>query len=433
MLRVPRVLARSLEENTVALEHRMARARIKHGISILPFDVISEILASNRPTLKEAVELSHVSSHFRQAILSTPLIWASYALHPCMSSEQIVSLANRSGTRSLAARIRPRLGIEDWDKRVEHILSFSTRLKRLVIENIDDASALSLQVHHSNLLMPIIDELSIDCSRFVFCVHFYASWSLRNVKRLEVTNFIPKPVFGQHLSSCHIKFTQMFDVEFLLRFIGSLSLKDLKIELVDISEAGIDIEELAGVDISSITSYSFHVIGQTSNMFARSVLCTISPPKVVEMSLSIVYPGYPEGGAESLTWSQREYLLDPLQKFSMLKILNLHFSGPAFEYAMCFNILFLGVPDSVENFRLEAPGHILDLGRFGPIENAPQLRTLCFCNCGGVESRFLRKVRRQLLRNGVPLERLEIIGCRPLIEEKDLRGDFPTLEIVWAP
>ncbi|KAH8106441.1 hypothetical protein DFH11DRAFT_1640135 [Phellopilus nigrolimitatus] len=387
--RVLRVLTRSLEENTIAFEQRMARARIKHGINILPFDIVSKILASNRPTLKEAVELSHVSSHFRQAILSTPLIWANYALHPRMSSEQIVSLANRSGTRSLAARILPGLEIEDWDKRVEHILSFSTRLQTLVIENIDDNSALSLQVHYSNLRMPIIDSLSIDCSRFAFCVHFYASWSLQNVKRLE-------PVFGQHLSSCHIKFTQMFDVECLLH---------LKIELVDISEADIDgvIEEHAGVDISSITSFSFHVVGKTSIMFARRVLCTIFPPNAIEIFCEMEVDIWPQ--------TNQSLLLFPVQKFTMLKTLNLQFSGPGYVYMLPLSTILHFVPSGLENVRLEAPHHILDLLHLG----------------------FLEDLQRNLLRKGVQLERLEIVGCRPLVEEKDIRGNFPSLEIVWAP
>ncbi|KAH8104206.1 hypothetical protein DFH11DRAFT_194734 [Phellopilus nigrolimitatus] len=305
MLRVLRALTRSLEECNVDLEHRMDRAGIKHGIGILPYNIISNILVSTRPTLMEAVKMAHISSQFRQAMLSSPRIWASYGLHTRMSSEQIVFLANRSGTLSLSACISSRHTITDWYQCVYRILSLRTRLKKLVIEDICELSC----TRDGRLDMPILEDLSIRCRSNSNFAHVYASWSHKNAKRLKVTNFIPKPVFGQYLSYCHIKFTRMFDVECLLRFIGSLSLKDLKIELVDISEAGYDggIEEHAGVDISSITSYSFHVIGKISIMFARRVLRTIFPPNTVEMSFFVVYPNFCEKDVD--IWPQTNQVL----------------------------------------------------------------------------------------------------------------------------
>ncbi|KAH8104190.1 hypothetical protein DFH11DRAFT_1651188, partial [Phellopilus nigrolimitatus] len=444
MLRVLQALTHSLEERTMSFERRMARAGIKNGIGILPFDIISKILANSRPTFKEAVGLSHVNSQFRQAMLSSPVIWSSYGLHTYMSSEQIASLASRIGARSLTARISSERGIEEWEKRVDLILSLNMRLKKLEIEDLDNSSASFLQTNHSKLHMPVLEDLAISYHGFSHLVHFYASWSLESVTRLEVTDFIPMPIFGRHLSYCHLKFTRTFTVESLADFITGLpSLKTLKIELVDIDgssddededeDMDVDDEGDAGLGISSITCYSFSVIGQTSISFARRVLIAIHPPNVAEMSFSIVYPSREDFEDDQDAWWRRNSLLTPVRQFSKLKILNLHFSGPDSKYSLVFSTILLRMPHGLESIRLEAPGHRLDMYWLDDADDyeTPRLHTLRFSNCDGMQCSFLEEVRKDLLEDSVQIEKLEVIGC-PFVKEEKLRAAFPTTELVWV-
>ncbi|KAH8104193.1 hypothetical protein DFH11DRAFT_194269 [Phellopilus nigrolimitatus] len=283
-------------------------------------------------------------------------------LHTGMSSEQIRSLAYRGGALPLNASISPRVGVEDWVRRVDLILSLSMLFNQLAIEDVDCDAGLLIRSRRPALQMPNLEDLSISSRCFPCFVHFYSSWSFENLKRLRITDFIPMPVFGKNLSYCHFRFTHRSIVEHLLHFIGSISLEKLTIELVGISQEddGDDvIVGYKGLDISSITSYSFHSIGQTSHTFAGRVLLTILPPNVTEMSLSIVYPSCPEDEAEGNAFEQRKYLLSPLQKFSKLKILDLHFSGPDSGYTVPFSFILKHAPSGLETVRLEAPGHDL--------------------------------------------------------------------------
>ncbi|KAH8106416.1 hypothetical protein DFH11DRAFT_1237383 [Phellopilus nigrolimitatus] len=437
MLHALQILARSLEEKTVTFEHRMARAGLKSGIGILPFEIIPEILAGTTPTLKEALELSQVNSQFRRAMLSSPLIWASYDLHTRMGSEQIASLANRSGTRSLTASIFSKRGIEDWNKRVDLIFSLSMRLKKLVIEDLDNSSASLIQINHSKVHMPILEDLSIGYRGYFQFGKLYASWSFENIKRLQVTDFVPNLVFGKHLSFCHLKFTLSFPVGCLVRFLAGLtSLKTLKIELVDIEEdMDMDDDGDASLENSAITCYQLHVIGLTWISFAERVLDAIHPPNLVEMTLSIVYPSRVDFETDYSASSRRKDLLAPVRQISTLKILNLQFQGPDSKYELVFSTILLRMPHGLESIRLEAPGHILDMywmDYMGDYEaEAPRIRTLRFRNCDGMKCSFLEKVRKDLFDDGVQIERFEVIGC-PLVGEEELRASFPTMEVVWV-
>ncbi|KAH8104205.1 hypothetical protein DFH11DRAFT_194722 [Phellopilus nigrolimitatus] len=364
MLHALQILARSLEEKTVTFEHRMARAGLKSGIGILPFEIIPEILAGTTPTLKEALELSQVNSQFRQAMLSSPLIWASYDLHTRMDSEQIASLANRSGTRSLTASIFLKRGIEDWNKRVDLIFSLSMRLKKLVIEDLDNSSASLIQINHSKVHMPILEDLSIGYRGYFQFGKLYGSWSFENIKRLQVTDFVPNLVFGKHLSFCHLKFTLSFPVDSLVRFLAGLtSLKTLKIELVDIEEDMDNDDDGGGgasLGNSAITCYQLHVIGLTWISFAERVLDAIHPPNLVEMTLSIVYPSRVDFETDYSPSSRRDDLLAPVHQISTLKILNLQFQGPDSKYKLVFSTILLRSGEHLARGARAYIGHVLD-------------------------------------------------------------------------
>ncbi|KAH8106422.1 hypothetical protein DFH11DRAFT_1640033 [Phellopilus nigrolimitatus] len=276
---------------------------------------------------------------------------------------------------------------------------------------------------------------------------FYVSWSLPNLKYLGFTNFIPKPVFRQNLSYCHMKFTLGFQPETLKLFLQSLtSLETLEIEFVDIddvadgdsdSEEDDDgnndsVQEDLSSLVSSISSFSFSVVGKTSVPFTRRVLRTIRL-NITEMLFTIIYPKCycPDDYCYEIE-GRRENLLKSMRHFPMLKKLHLRFPGPDADHGFGFDFgqILILVPQSLENLQIEARGHTSYIG--GWDHTAVRLHTLQFRNCDRLDLDFIGAVRERFLFYNVVIGKVEVVHCR-LIEEEDLRDSFPKSEVVWIP
>ncbi|KAH8106436.1 hypothetical protein DFH11DRAFT_1640112 [Phellopilus nigrolimitatus] len=285
--------------------------------------------------------------------------------------------------------------------------------------------------------MPCLRKLTInDAYMPTRSLPFYESWTLPNLKYLGFTNFIPKPVFRQNLSCCHMKFIEFFEPEELKHFLQSLtSLETLEIELVDLSvdDEDNDDEENDGndnsvqEDLSSISSFSFSVIGETSVPFTTRVLEAIHP-KVTEMLFTIVHPKCDNRDDYSKIHSRRACLLEAMQHFPTLKKLHLHFSGPDDSYYIDLGEILPLMP-RLETLRIEAPRHsLMPLHNYTPARR----RAIRFCNRDSLYLGRRKAGCDAVVYNNVVIGRFEVVGCC-LDDEEIFRGAFPNSEVVWIP
>ncbi|KAH8104210.1 hypothetical protein DFH11DRAFT_1551339 [Phellopilus nigrolimitatus] len=209
-----------------------------------------------------------------------------------------------------------------------------------------------------------------------------------------------------------------------------LAVNPLEISLVNVEDDKYYEDEIDDDDdsprISNIASFSFSIIGKTSFPFARCVLET-TRPNVTEMSFTIVYR---HDAYDFQVYSERTYILESMRHFPMLKNLHLRFSGPNADYDLDFSRILHSLPRSLENLRIEAPGHIFWMPDCG--YTVPQLRTLHFLNCDRMDLEFLEAARDDFLLNNVVIGKIEVVGCR-LVDEDMLRGTFPNSEVIWKP
>ncbi|KAH8111988.1 hypothetical protein DFH11DRAFT_561049 [Phellopilus nigrolimitatus] len=441
MLLTLQTLARSLEEINASFKERTDRMALRHGLDSLPDEVLLHIFGDATSVFTEALELSHVCSRFRQVILGASRLWANCRLNTDMSLRQVEALVDRSRDHLLKVDIGPKHG--NWLRHVKKLFRLKDRLEELEFYGVrgvrafesDPISRLYTVNEMVNLRKLTINALGwpVDFS------HFYRSWKLPNLKYLGFTNIVLEPVFRQNLSCCHIEFTGVFNPDLLTPFLRSLtSLETLEIDLVDISVENEDVENEDSDDeeknednnanvqedlssrISNIASFSFGVIGTTSIPFARRVLETIRP-NVTEMSLAIVHP---ECNRDSQIYWRGDYLLKSMRYFPIVEKLRIHLSGPN-DYDLNFSTILLRLPQSLENLRFEAPGRTLSMD--GCSFTLPRLRTLHFCDCDRMDLKFIEAVGENFNR---VIENVEVVCCRP-VEEENVRGAFPSSEVVW--
>ncbi|KAH8104212.1 hypothetical protein DFH11DRAFT_195062 [Phellopilus nigrolimitatus] len=438
MLLTLQILARSLEEMNAKFKERTDCMARRQGLDSLPDEILSHILGSVTSDFNQALALSYVCTRFRKVMLDFPHIWANCRLNTSMSLRKIKTFVDRSRNCPLKIDIGPLC--YHWNRHVKYLFSLKDRLEDVEFQRLSAHEGEPILRHYPAIRMPGLRKLTI---RNGFGHHlFYVSWCLPSLKYLGFTDFIPEPVFRQNLSYCHMKFTVRFQPEELDHFLQSLtSLKTLEIELVginDIVDSDSDDEDdddddddgSIQEDLSSrISSISFSVVGKTSVPFARRVLRTIRL-NVTEMLFTIVYPKCCDHDNYYKIHCRREDLLKSMRHFPMIKKLHLHFSGPDADYDLGFGQVLRHAPQSLENLRIEAPGHTF----FMPVCNhtTPELRTLHFSNCDRIDLVNLAEVRDNFDYDDVVIGKVEVAGCR-LIEEEKLRDTFPDSEVVWKP
>ncbi|KAH8106431.1 hypothetical protein DFH11DRAFT_1238212 [Phellopilus nigrolimitatus] len=438
MLLTLQTLTRSLEEMNASFKKRIDCVARRQGLDSLPDEILSHILGSVTSVFTEALGLSQVCSRFRQVMLDSPHIWANFRLHTLMNPRHVGTLVKRSQNCPLKICIGSQNRCNDWSRRVETLFSLKDRIEDLEFRwlSVDDSKEISRQYNEfqmANLRKLTIKAYSSETS------DFYALWSSPNLKCLWLSDFIPAPGF-QQISYCHMTFTVDRPLDCLKRFLRSLSsLETLEIELDDLNsneeeryeeENGVyDADDNYDYDspwISNITSFSFSIIGKTLIPDARCILETIRL-NVTEISLSIVYPKYYPNNCSKIYWRQL-YFLQLIRHFPMLEKLQLHFSGPDPDYDLEFDEILFRVPRTLQNLRIEAPGHILSMSGCG--HTPLRLRTLQFRNCDRMDLEFLETVRHDFLLNDVVIGKVEVVGCR-LVEEEKLQDAFPNSKVVW--
>ncbi|KAH8106421.1 hypothetical protein DFH11DRAFT_1237631 [Phellopilus nigrolimitatus] len=428
MLRALQILTGSLAEMCAPFKEHIDSAALRRGLEDLPDEILSLILGSVTSLFTEALGLSHVCSRFRQVMLGSPHVWANCKLNMCMNPRQVGALVDRS--RNFPLKVSIPLICRDRARCVEYVFSLKDQLEDLEFQWVTEYENEHILKHYLEIQMPRLRKLAVNRMCWpADALHFYASWCLPSLKCLEFTDVIPKPVFGQKLSHCHMKFSDCFQPETLKLFLQSLtSLKALEISLVNVEDDKYYEDEIDDDDdsprISNIASFSFSIIGKTSFPFARCVLET-TRPNVTEMSFTIVYR---HDAYDFQVYSERTYILESMRRFSMLKNLHLRFSGPNADYDLDFSRILHSLPRSLENLRIEAPGHIFWMPDCG--YTVPQFRTLHFLNCDRMDLEFLEAARDDFLLNNVVIRKIEVAGCR-LVDEDILRGAFPNSEVVW--
>ncbi|KAH8104242.1 hypothetical protein DFH11DRAFT_1749456 [Phellopilus nigrolimitatus] len=439
MLLTLQILARSLEEMNATFKERTDCMARRQGLDSLPDEILLHILGSVTLVFTEALGLSHVCSRFRKTMLDSPRIWANCWLNIGMNPRQVGALVDKSQICPLKVDIVDQIRCNNWCRRVETLFSLKDRIEELEVRwlSVDDSKEISRQ--YNEIQMANLRKLTIKaCSSETS--DFYALWSLPNLKCLWLTNFIPAQIF-QQISYCHMTFTVDRPLDCLKRFLRSLSsLETLEIELDNLysNEEEHYEEENDGYDaddnydddspwISNVVSFSFSVIGRTLIPDARRIFESIRL-NVIELSLTIVYPKY--HSYDSKIYRRQMYFLKLIRHFPMVEKLELHLSGPDADYDLDFDEILFRVPRTLQNLRIEAPGHTLSMN--GCDRTPPRLRTLQFRNCDRLDLQTLKTVHNNFLYDNVVIGNVEIVGCR-LIDEESLRDAFPNTEVVWRP
>ncbi|KAH8106427.1 hypothetical protein DFH11DRAFT_1237953 [Phellopilus nigrolimitatus] len=434
----------SLEEINATFKEHIDGMALRHGLDSLPDEILSQILGSVTSEFTEALRLSHVCLRFRQVTLDSSRIWENCRLDTIMNPRQIGALVDRKRNCPLKICIVGQIRCNNWCRRVETLFSLKDRIEDLEFRwlSVDDSKEISRQYNEfqmANLRKLTIQAYSSETS------DFYALWSLPNLKCLWLTNFIPAPVF-QQISYCRMRFTDNnWSLHYLSAFLRSLSsLETLEIELDNLTSNEVERYEEGydGYDadnnydddspwISNVASFSFSVIGRTLIPDAKRILEAIRL-NVTELSLTIVYPKYHLYNSK-VYWRQL-YFLRLIRHFPMVEKLELHLSGPDPDpgldpdYHLYFDEILFRVPRTLQNLRIEAPGHTLSMS--GCDHTPPRLRTLQFRNCDRLNLQMLEDAHDGFLLNEVVIGKVEIVGCR-LVEKEKLQDAFPNSEVVW--
>ncbi|KAH8111953.1 hypothetical protein DFH11DRAFT_1610961 [Phellopilus nigrolimitatus] len=262
---------------------------------------------------------------------------------------------------------------------------------------------------------------------------FHQLWCLPNLKCLESTNVVLKPVFRQNLSYCHFRFIGFFLPNHLKVFLqSSPSLETVEIEIDDVfiddeddedsDDEDDNVQEDPSSRVSSIKYFSFTIIERASIPFARRVL-EFSYPNVTEMSITILHSKWCCENHSNIHW-RRRHLLRAMRHFPMVKKLRLRLLGSN-TYDVDFSSILFRMPQSLESLQFEAPGHTLSMDGCGFA--LPRLRTLHFRNCDKMDLKFIEAVRDNFNR---VVENVEVVCCHP-IEEENVRGAFPSSKVIW--
>lgn len=179
---------------------RPFRQVLSRCITSLPNEILAKIIHFSATDLATTRDLSQVSRRFRSMTLQSQRLWASVS--SVMSRSWINAFLARSGTTGLCVDfVFPMQGIEvnNWDKFLQAVASESHRWHELSLcypfGHDDKYDEIWRQLSGSD--PQALRRLRIAGPAFgnppPFRSHFYRSWSIPNLRDLEVVEIIPMP------------------------------------------------------------------------------------------------------------------------------------------------------------------------------------------------------------------------------------------------
>ncbi|THH10123.1 hypothetical protein EW145_g1546 [Phellinidium pouzarii] len=341
-----------------------------------------------------------------------------------MNDQRLTAILKRSGNLPLRVRVstdseyRDKLVSKSERNNFEKILSQSRGITELEFPSMNVALAQQIINLYPSIQLPSLHKLSVEYCRHDPLLHSYDSRILPNLKQLKVTNFVPRPILATNMTCCSLKYTSHFDILSLADFLGvASSLKDLTLELGHITSTAMSspADRYPLVTNTNVLSLNLNVLRHCSPL-APWVKDCIRLLNVIDMSMKI----------------SNRAALPFLFDVPMLK--NLRVKAIDDGGYLSFGSILRYAPQNMTSLSLRAPNDTfgLDWGENEQRSVLPRLRTLHFIECDSMDHDFLKEVRAKFLKDGVEIEKVEVIKCREILRQT-LRDIFPNSEVLDAP
>ncbi|THH10122.1 hypothetical protein EW145_g1549 [Phellinidium pouzarii] len=418
-------LLRGVGKSIATVEDRVSWNFLLVRLNRLPDEVLSLILGYVSNIFEEALRLSHVCSRFRSVLLSSPHAW-NFVLETSMNSQHITAILARSGNLPLKVEVvsgyERGFGLlsETEQNNFEKILAQSGRVAELDFPDMSVDCSQQILNLYPTVHLPALRKLSVTYDMQTInksFSHFYASWVLPNVEQLCTTGFVPQPNLATNITYCSLRHQSAFDIFALAEFIGmASSLRDLTLELGAITDTATGSPKvlLPLVTNTSIVSLNLSELQQCSPL--PWMIGCIRLPNVIDMSLTI----YKKPTVPFL--------------FNVPKLKNLSIKVEYSLRILPFRSILRYAPQCLTSLSLRSNMSRVSWEEDRERTMLPRLRTLRFFRCNCMNKDNLKAVRAEFLKDGVEIERVEVVKCGGRIGrggQRDLRDAFPKSDVCW--
>lgn len=255
-------------------------------------------------------------------------------------------------------------------------------------------------------------------------LHFYASWNMPILSKLEVENFIPLSCFGPSLVSCKINMTSWMerDMARLLQFIGSLErLRELELRLDGYDD---DTWPIAPTSLPTLRKLSLIIDFYEDLDCVARLIGLLDFPNVTDMNLEV----------EMGDWMYFQDLLPCFENgrsFPSVKHLNICLRRRSTAFDHYIDVIFKAFPN-LEHYGMSAHDSEYYPSTDCRLFSCPHLKSLRFERCDAFDGRIADALLQQCERDGRLDEfgKLEVFDC-PTFRGILSREGFPNEKLVW--
>ena len=269
--------ARAFYVELADFEREINGSAMRHGLSRIPEEVLSEILLYITRDLRSTVRLSHVCRKFRSTIVSCRAFWKNFELSSAWTPNQVRCIAERSKFMGLRAVIRgydPNGPI--LTDTVKAILGLRDHLEILRVENVGMVNVGKIERYLRRRGMPKLWKLEMTNTRDADA-NFKGFCEMPSLRALHI-DFIPNDSLGPSLTRCNLTL-QRLRLSDLFRFLSSSpQLRDLSIDIRHCHSGGQEAEKCDPIALRNLRSLT--VWANFPHRLIRKVIQKIRSPVI---------------------------------------------------------------------------------------------------------------------------------------------------------
>lgn len=220
-------------------------------------------------------------------------------------------------------------------------------------------------------------------------LHFYSSWSMPQLSKLEVDNFIPRSCVGNTLASCDLSFGALrwTDMEFLSEFLQSMKrVQELKLSFQHIDADTWPDERTSLPNLQKLSL----VFNEETHESAPGLVQMLDVPNVADINLTATLD----------EWTELRDLVscfDQEDAFESVEKLSIHVDRSSTAFDQLNKMVFDTFPN-LEYLKIRAQNAITDVHTSS---NDPNLTTFICSQCDVFDGNVAKDIIDQMERDGL--------------------------------